>query len=96
MNLIPEIPQVFITVAVAVWVLTYLIGKNKIVKEKLGKENLALIIGSIAIVSGILTGYFTCDPFEAVVYGIISIYVAQSFYDKTVKTNVGLINGNNK
>jgi len=92
MDFIPEIPKVFLTVGVAVWILTYFLGKIRIIAKYLVKEEIAIIIGIIVIVLGICTKYFSTDPFTTVIYGIIAIYITQSFHDKTVKPIITQIN----
>ncbi len=92
MEFIPEVPQIFITVAVAVWVLTYFLGKVRIIAKYLVKEELAIMVGVITITLGIVTGYFTTDPFTSFVYGIIAIYITMQFHDKTVKPIINQIN----
>ena len=92
MDFIPEIPKIFLTVGVSVWILTYFLGKIRIIAKYLVKEEIAIIVGIVIILAGILTGYFTTDPFTTVIYGIIAIYITQSFHDKTVKPIVKQIN----
>ena len=82
--MIPEIPKTFLTVAVAVWILVESLGKIRWLNIVLGKELLALIIGVIAIIAGILTGFFSGNIFEVVVIGIIAIYITQDFHDKAI------------
>lgn len=92
MDFIPEVPKIFLTVGVAVWILTYFLGKVRIIAKYLKKEELAIIIGLIIIVAGIFSNYFTTEPFTTVIYGIIAIYITQSFHDKTVKPIIEHIN----
>lgn len=86
MDFIPEIPKTFLTVAVAVWILTEWLGRIPKVKEILGKELLALCIGVVAIVAGIVSGFFSGNIFEIAVIGIIAIYITQDFHTKTINT----------
>ncbi len=92
MEYVPELPKIFLTVGVAVWVFTYFLGKFACITKYLSKENIAFIVGVIVIVIGICTKYFETDPLTSVMYGIIAIYITQSFHDKTIKPIVTTIN----
>jgi hypothetical protein len=97
MEFVPEIPKIFLTVGVFVWIFTYFIGKIPIVTKYLCKENIALCIGIIVIITGILTNYFNTDPMTAFIYGIIAIYITMTFHDKTVeaiKKNIEKVKNN--
>ena len=84
--MIPEIPKIFLTVAVAVWILTEYLGKVPKINEVLGKELLALIIGIVAIIAGIFSGFFAGNIYETVIMGIIAIYITQDFHDKFINS----------
>ena len=98
MDFIPELPKIFLTIGVAVWILTYFLSKIRIIAKYLVKEEIAIIVGIITITLGIITEYFTTDPFTSFVYGVIAIYITMQFHDKTVKPIVKQINNhkNNK
>ena len=85
MDFLPEIPEIFLTVGVAVWVLTYFLGKVRIISKYLVKEEIAIIVGIVTIIIGICTNYFNADPMTSFIYGIIAIYITMNFHDKTVK-----------
>ena len=100
MESLPEIPEIFLTVGVAVWVLTYFLGKVRIISKYLVKEEIAIIIGIVTIIIGIVTNYFKADPMTSFIYGVIAIYITMNFHDKTVKPIrnqiINFKNGNGK
>jgi uncharacterized membrane protein len=77
-----EIGKQFIVVAVAVWILTYVIGLIPVVFKVVPKELLAMIIGLVAITAGYFTGFFEGHWLMVYSMGIIAIFIAQGIYDK--------------
>ena len=80
-----EIAKQFSIVAGAVWILVAALYRIPTLEKYIPKELMAYIIGIIAMIVGISTGYFQGNVFECIITGIIAIYVSQGSYDK-VKT----------
>jgi len=81
-GLIVNVATEFALVSVAIWILVAVLYKLPIPEAKFPKELMALTIGIIVTIIGLLTGLFVGHPITIIATGVIAIFVSQAAYDK--------------
>ena len=81
-DLIINVAKEFALVSVAIWILVFALYKLPISEAKFPKELMAITIGIIVAVVGLLTGLYTGHPVTIIATAIVSIFVSQTAYDK--------------
>jgi len=81
-DFVVNIAKEFAIVSIAIWILVAVFYKLPIPEAKFPKELMAIIIGIIAAVIGYYTNLYTGNLMIIIATAIISIFVAQTAYDK--------------
>ncbi|MBA7479133.1 hypothetical protein ES707_14564 [subsurface metagenome] len=81
-DLIINVAKEFALVSVAIWILVFALYKLPISESKFPKELMAITVGIIVAIVGLLTGLYTGHPITIIATAIVSIFVSQTAYDK--------------
>jgi len=77
-----DITKEFALISVAIWILVAVLYKLPIQEVKFPKELMAIIIGIVVAIIGLVTGLYSGHPIIIIATAIVSIFVSQTAYDK--------------